>query len=300
MVSHICVVMAVYNRLNSVHNALHSWSLQTNKDFSIVVADDGSSDDIHQLIRLYEDKLSLHYYRHRHKNVAVVLNKGMAVAPKETTHVWHTDGDIIFNPKAVEAAYKHIEEYPERVIAGRYDWLPAMKITPYVVENDFQRIVRCELPRIEGIGGPPELKKDHRLQRHNEDFFDHKLMDSCKPVLGSNIIAPLKAMYAIGGLDEDIPGSNANDADTGWSLTDAGYHLLTCDEIIGYHQFHERHPERLQEGVRKALPYIFTKHNAPIPERWMPENAEQEIAEIKRILATRKPGLGWRPDEDNL
>lgn len=278
MSNHICVVMAVHNRFVSVDNALCSWAMQTWKDFSLVLADDGSSDDIHALIRLYEGQLNLQYYRQHYAqsgNVAVVLNKGTKLVPEETTHVWYTDGDIIFNPRAVEAAYGHLKEYPDTVITGRYDWLPAMDIVPSDVEMNFQAIVDCALldfdmptdqggARIDGV----KRRVDHRIVRMGEQWFDHQLLDSCKPLLGANVIVPYQAWHEMEGWDEHIPGCNANDADFGWCLTDLGYNLLTCDCIVGYHQYHQRDPKKLQEGVRKALPYIFSKHRVPIPERW--------------------------------
>jgi glycosyltransferase involved in cell wall biosynthesis len=264
---HICVVIAVYNRSDNVRMALHSWRWQTCQDFSIVVADDGSDEDILALAKQYDCQ----YYRQRYGNVAVMLNKGTTLAPDKTTHVWYTDGDILFNPEAMQKAYTHVKEYPERVITGRYDWLPAMRILPI---HDWDRILHCQLPRLDmetGMGGWEQSgllrNVDHRL-RDDPQFFEHKLLDSCRPLLGANVIIPLDAWFEIGGWDERIPGSNANDCDFGWDLTDAGYEMLTCGCVLGLHQYHPRDGEKLRAGVREALQYIYPKHGQEIPERW--------------------------------
>ena len=266
---HICVVMAVYNRWENVYHALLRWGEQTCQDFSLVVADDGSEDKILAVVR---DRFpQAYYYRHRHANVAAVLNKGTALAPEQTTHIWYTDGDIIFNPEAMQKAYTHVKEYPERVITGRYDWLPAMPILP---THDWAQILNCALPILPmetGWGGMEvtELKRnvDHRL-RDDPCYFEHKLLDNCRSLLGANVIIPIDAWFEVGGWDEHIPGSNANDCDFGWDLTDAGYEMLTCDCVFAVHQYHPRDGEKLRAGVREALQYIYVKHGEEIPKRW--------------------------------
>lgn len=252
--SHICVVMGVYNRAVNVRNALHSWSLQTRKDFSVVVVDDGSDDDILSVVREFDGVLATQFYRQprgTRKEEARALNKGTLLAPPQTTHIWYTDGDIVFNPKAMEAAYGHTEEYPKRVIAGRYDYLPQIEIAPEHFGILTGRITR----------------KDHRTRGSGANWFEHKLLPNCRAILGSNVIVPLAAWQESRGWDEHIPGDRAEDCDFGWSLSDAGYELLTCSCITGYHQWHPSAGVK-GEGLEKALPYIFRKHGEEVPDRW--------------------------------
>jgi len=267
---HICVVMIVHNRKANVRRALHAWSLQSHKDFSIVVADDGSTENILGLVKRYEDDLNIWYYRQLHvdeSSVAVNINQGSRVVPQKTTHIWYTDGDIIRDKDAMENAYKHIEEYPGRVIIGRYDWLPAMVITPMDIENSFQKIIDCELPLLEG-DGQVRRRLDHRLRR--ADCFDHNLLPSSAHILGANFIIPVQAFSDVGGWDEHIPGSNANDGDFGWMLTQAGYGSLAVNDITGYHMWHPRDPEALTEGTGIALIYLFRKRGVPVPDYYKP------------------------------
>lgn len=274
--SSICVVMAVHNRLPSVHRALHSWSLQTQKNFTLVLADDGSIVDIAGLVKIYRDSLCILYCRREEGgNGPAVLNKGTLLAPQETTHIWYTDGDIIFNNRAMEAAYRHIEEHPNRVIAGRYDWMPPMDFSPSDLEQDFQKFVDCGFPH--RGPGVPRRRFDHRVRGGRESsWFQHRLFDGCGAVLGANVIIPIQAWHDIGGWDEHIPGANANDCDFGWCLTDAGYRLLTCECIVGYHQWHPR-DSRVLALYKVSLPYIFRKHGREVPDQWKPYDTYREV-----------------------
>ena len=218
----ICVVMAVHNRIGSVRRALHSWSLQTRRDFSLVVADDASTDDIQGLVKEFGWAFNLIYGStggDTSKTVPVALNMGTKTALQhvEPTHIWYTDGDIIFHNNAMRAAYDHIEKYPGRVITGRYDWMPPMRFAPSDLEQNFQRFVNCEFP-LRPVKDPPKQRRpDHRTRgdRYGPKWFHHLLLDSCRPILGANLIIPLQAWHDVGGWDEYIPGANANDCDFG-------------------------------------------------------------------------------------
>jgi len=245
MTQHISVVMAVHNRIDNVHEALQYWAMQTRRDFTLVVADDASTEPIRELALKYSGSF---HVRHIYSGgivpckVAATLNAGTRATPPETTHLWYTDGDLLFPPNAIENAYRHIAKYRKRVIAGRYDWLSES-------------------------GERSNARADHRLTAHNIDFFDGHLLDSCRPILGANVIIPVKAWHDVGGWDENIPGANADDCDFGWCLTDAGYHLLTCNDITAYHQWHPRNAKELGR-YKESMPYIFRKHGEPVPEQY--------------------------------
>jgi len=278
MANHISVVMAVHNRISNVERSIYAWSLQDCKDFHIVVADDGSTDDIAGLCKKYAKRMELYYRRIEGVggNPAVALNAGVNTIHGRTTHIWFTDGDIIFNPHAMSHAYEDLLAFPGRVIAGRYDWMPPMKITLSDLRYRFQRFVNCQLPT-SGLNATMEKRADHRfkLAIAKGNWFAHKLLDDCRPVLGASVIIPVKAWWDIDGWDENIPGANANDHDFGWCLTDKGYKLLTCEEIIGYHQYHPRNIQFLDRW-KESMPYIFKKHGEPLPDEYKEFDTESK------------------------
>jgi len=270
MTNHISVVMAVHDRRENVERALYAWQLQDCKDFHVVVADDGSTEDIKGLCKKYAKVMELYYRRvgEKPQGCAVALNAGVNTVHGRTTHIWFTDGDLVFNTQAMTHAYQDLVAYPDRVITGRYDWMPPMKITLSDLKYRFNRFVNCQLPRM-GLDTNAEKRQDHRvkLAHPGTNWFDHNLLDNCKPVLGASVIIPVKAWWDVEGWDEHIPGANANDCDFGWCLTDKGYKLLTCESIIGYHQWHPRDAAFLAR-YKESMPYIFRKHGQPVPKEY--------------------------------
>ena len=62
----ITVIIATYNKIDWLEKVLYGYSVQTYKDFDIIIADDGSTEETKQLI----DRFKQDY-------------------PVEITHAWH-------------------------------------------------------------------------------------------------------------------------------------------------------------------------------------------------------------------
>lgn len=269
--NHICVVMAVHNRIYNVELALFSWAqLQDCEDFSIVVADDGSTDNIESVAYGFGLDFPVYYCRREEGgNVAANLNNGTRHCPPETTHIWYTDGDIIRQKDAMGWAYKHIEEYPNRTIIGRYDWLPPMVITRDDLWENFDKIIACELPRLDVPEKDQAYREDHRLT-NDPEAFEHKLEEHSGHILGANFIIPVQAFHDTGGWDEWLPGGNANDSDMGWMLTQAGYGSFSSNKLNGWHMWHPRDEAALAENAGISLVHIFRKRGQEVPDYYKP------------------------------
>ena len=282
----ITVVTTVYNRLPGLKLHLASLVLQKDApDFHVVVADDGSEADLTAYVLQVAKVLPVTYLRVPHGDPLLGVrtrNMGCAVVPRETTHIWLTDADIVFNPNAVFGAYKHLREEPNVVIAGRYDWMPNMAVTPEDLAERFEDFVNCRLPRLpmkpESQGGAEELPSGARADPRTRFgvWGDCVTTFDCKgATLGSNLIVPIEAWKQTGGYDENMPPAcNAGDAEFGFALEKCGWRNIHCDHIAGYHLYHERNILGLTLGVRKGIAYICQKYGVPFNPKNLPELPE--------------------------
>ena len=55
----ISIIVPVYNRASEIEEFLDSLTRQTSDDFDIVIVDDGSSDNLKEVINNYQEKLNL-------------------------------------------------------------------------------------------------------------------------------------------------------------------------------------------------------------------------------------------------
>ena len=56
------VIVPVYNRPNECEELLESLTHQTEKDFEVIIVEDGSSVPCREVVEQYADKLDVHYY----------------------------------------------------------------------------------------------------------------------------------------------------------------------------------------------------------------------------------------------
>ncbi len=78
---HFSIIIPVYNRPKEIDELLHSLTLQTyQKDFEIVIVEDGSVDDCKSTIEKYSEKLNIKYFFKENSGAGQSRNYGMQKA----------------------------------------------------------------------------------------------------------------------------------------------------------------------------------------------------------------------------
>ncbi len=262
----IAFVIPIYNRARNLQLVLHALLLQTDPFFSVVVADDGSTDNPAGVASEFTGKLNINLYSQEHKGyrVSKIRNLGASHVSQLTTHLWFIDSDVVLNPKAVEEAKLLIAEHPDLVIAGRYDWMPPMHIRCHDLETQWSTFVAGELPALEGQSdkytGGWEVKghRRHFDVRKNVDWSGQTITLCTGATLSGNLIVPIEAFKAVGGFDELIEGQG-QDCDFGKMLRREGIFMLFSEIIIGYHLYHYRDLEFCATSVKETIKYMAEK-----------------------------------------
>lgn len=98
MMPRISVVIPVYNRSWELRRALESLARQTERNFEIVVCDDGSTEDIRAVLEPFESQIEVRYQRiensggpARPRNVAINLARGEWIAFLDSDDWWDDD-----------------------------------------------------------------------------------------------------------------------------------------------------------------------------------------------------------------
>ncbi len=262
----IAFVVPIYNRAENLRLVLHGLLRQTDPFFTVVVADDGSTDSPKAVIDEYASLLDIKYCRQEHKGYRVsrVRNLGVSHVRPQTTHVWFIDSDVVLNPHAVEEARLLLIQHPGIVIAGRYDWMPPMRILPVDLEERWGAFVAGELPPL--AGQDDKFTGGHAVVGHHRHFDIRKTAqwDTGKillctgATLSGNLIVPRTAFSAVGGFDENIEGQG-QDCDFGKMLRRAEVQMMYSSTIIGYHLYHYRDLKFCATSVKKTIAYMKEK-----------------------------------------
>lgn len=237
------VIISIYNNFKFLNLVLAGFERQINKNFEIIIADDGSKKEVIEKIQQYILKSSLiikhvwHEDKGWRKNE--ILNK--AVKTSETDYIIFIDGDCIPHKSFVQ---EHLISKAENtILAGRRSNLSKFISDKLTYENVRAGILEKKFA-IAGLLFKSVIGGSHL---ENAVFFNSKhirkkinLKD--KGVLGSNFSLHKSDIMEINGFDERYTKpAVGEDTDIEYRLRNAGKKVKSVKHLaIQYHLFHNK------------------------------------------------------------
>lgn len=109
------VFIPTYNRAHYLPQCLDSILAQTYQDFEIVIVDDGSADDSHELLLDYQGRFpaKIHYHWHPgHANKGVAATSNLAILKSRGEYLAWTGSDDVWYPEKLELQIAQLEHDP--------------------------------------------------------------------------------------------------------------------------------------------------------------------------------------------
>ncbi|WHH57481.1 glycosyltransferase family A protein [Petroclostridium sp. X23] len=109
----VTIVTPTYNRAYILNNCYECLKLQTNKSFTWMIIDDGSTDNTEELVGKWKNEqvVNIVYYKKDNGGKASALN--MALDKVHTDYFVCLDSDDTFTPNAIELALNQLQEVKE-------------------------------------------------------------------------------------------------------------------------------------------------------------------------------------------
>jgi glycosyltransferase involved in cell wall biosynthesis len=197
----VSVIFTTYNQPQWLEKVLWGFSVQTHRDFEIIVADDGSGPETKELIERMRTETGMEITHVWHDDNGFqkcqILNK--AIVASRFAYLVFTDGDCIPAPDFLEWHVRLAER--DRFLSGGYVKLP-MDVSQaisreYIVSG---RATEASWLRQQGVG--PSMKL---LKLHKGAFFG-LVLDSLSPTRaswnGHNASTWKEHVLATNGFDE--------------------------------------------------------------------------------------------------
>ncbi|MEM6980905.1 MAG: glycosyltransferase, partial [Planctomycetota bacterium] len=231
--------MTTYNQPESLAKSLLSFSLQTDGDFDVLVADDGSDRRTAEVIERFSNSLMIRHVWHPDTGFAKceILNKAIAVSDHD--YLIFTDGDCIVARDFVAIHRRHAR--PGHFLSGTYNNLPA-SFGDIVSEHAITSGDAFELAWLRGRG-LPKSRMDWRMHRSQILKRVLNATTTTRPNWnGCNVSGWRRDLIAANGFDERM-GHGGLDRELGYRLNHAGIRgshvrflaiCLHCDHQRGY------------------------------------------------------------------
>ncbi len=238
------LIVAVYNKADNLRLVLAACARQSMREFEIIIADDGSSQDVMDVVEEARTSSPVpiqhlwHEDRGWRKNV--MLNNGIRAARSE--YLVFIDGDCLPACRFMEDHWTAREQ--GRVLLGRRvetsaRWTGALTADA-VASGRFERIGVQEL--LDGLRG--EMLRVEDGYRISSRFVRRMLRRNVRGMLGSNFSAWKKDLEAINGFDEEYDGPGCGeDSDVQYRLGLIGVTGKSLRNLaIQFHLWHPRTP----------------------------------------------------------
>ncbi len=110
------IIVPVYNRIDEVDDLLKSLTEQTNKDFEIVLVEDGSSMPCEEAVNKYKEYISIQYFYKDNEGRSIARNYGLERAIGD--YFIFFDSDCVIPPKYFEILSNALDKNPLDCFGG--------------------------------------------------------------------------------------------------------------------------------------------------------------------------------------
>ncbi|MBE0551744.1 MAG: glycosyltransferase [Ignavibacterium sp.] len=244
------VIAAFYNNIHYLKLVLAGFERQSEKNFELVIADDGSNEEIVREIESIASNYSFRIKHIWHPDKGFRKNKilNQAILASSSDYLIFIDSDCVPHSNFVEAHLK--EKESNTVLTGRRVNL-SQKITNELTEQEIRNgfLENQYLIIIEdGLFGKSfDVEKGFYIKNK---FLRKTLNKKYRGLLGCNFSLYKKDLLDINGFDERYEApSIGEDSDVEFRLSLNGVKVKSLNHIaVQYHLYH-----KLQERLQKNL-----------------------------------------------
>lgn len=201
------VIIPVYNRPQEVEELLDSLTQQTQKNFELVIVEDGSSEDCRSVVDRYTDQLDIRYFYKDNSGPGDSRNFGMAKAKGD--YLLFFDSDCLIPPHYFETVESFLQQHPLDAYGG--------PDTAHESFSNTQKAINYAMTSVITTGGV--RGKENKLDNYQPRSF--------------NMGVSREVYEAVGGYGDIHPGE---DPDLSYRIMQAGFSIGLIADAYVYHK----------------------------------------------------------------
>ena len=232
------LIICIYNQAPQLRRVFETIATQSTTDFDIIIADDGSADNVETVINDFRNKhpdFSLTHLWHEDKGFykTIILNKAFKAAGGDYLIV--IDGDMLLHRQFIENHLRYARK--DRVLCGFRGVKLGKEITRELVGGKRQlnqNPLRLFWQALRG-----KLEEGSRgIVIHNQ-WLRSLIARRSKRLAGCNFSTYRENLFRVNGMDESILTYGFEDFELGHRLTLGGIHITDVTRCCNtYHLYH--------------------------------------------------------------
>ncbi len=253
------IVMPAYNAERTIRSAIESVLQQTQSEFELIVADDGSTDRTQSIVRSFADdgRISLISLQHGGPSAA----RNAAIAQAKGQFVCFLDSDDLWLPRYLEVMVAALRANPNAAVAYTDAW---------ILYDTVKRIARGTAM---GALQPPVVPDDPT------EFLRALLVYGNFVYYAATVRR--EVVVDLEGFNEDLRGPE--DYELWLRIAAGGYSFVRCDELLAVYRRREGQITADPATIDRALPKVFglvaREYDVPDDLRALAARREREYAD---------------------
>lgn len=287
----VVVVIPVYNRSQVVSRTLGALAAQTYPPhlLTVVVADDGSEEDIARVVEQWSPPFSRLYVRQQHDGFGAGRARNLGARSVESDVIVFLDSDAIVGPDFVANHVRWHQGNSKAVVIGGRVHLSATGLEPDQLAN----------AAVDLDARPFEDRTDFRsvLSRRTSRF--QATDEAYRAFVSVNVSVAAGLFHATGGFEERFRWWGSEDSELGWRLWQSGavfiddpaarvYHQLD-DDTAGGEEGRQRARELNRGLLTSLVPQRFYRKGLPDPSPEVPK-----VTVLVNDVPSGAPASIWR------
>ncbi|MPZ52953.1 MAG: glycosyltransferase [Acidimicrobiia bacterium] len=224
------VVIPVFERVALLERTLAGLSNQTQDPMVVVVADDGSTEDVGAAVARWSTQLPLVSVRQERRGYGAGRARNLGAAQIEGADtLLFLDADCVPHPDLVKAHAAWHAASSHLVTVGIREHVELRNVQPEAISSG-------ELDLTAGAGGwLQDFRRKLGRRTHDLEYGD----EAFRSFVSSNVAVDASLFHTVGGFSEDFSRWGGEDTELGWRLWQEGAIFVIADKAIIYHQLDE-------------------------------------------------------------
>lgn len=249
------LIVNVYNQAKQLDLLLESALKQTEQNFEIVVADDGSSDGTEGIVEKWKDRLQIRKVWHEDRGFyrTIILNSAAKMA--ESDYLIFVDGDMILHHRFIEMHLKYA--HPQRVMCGWRGSKIKEALTQRLLRKEVTFSTKTSSVFWRGLKG--QVIKPFRTTIIENPLLRKIVCKERHHVGGCNFAMHKKNYELCNGMDETILQYGYEDHEIGLRLRNNGIEAVGIRNCAN--TYHLEHGKSDNPNIKDVLARIYAnKH----------------------------------------
>lgn len=290
-----CIIVPVYNRVDLLSRTLAGISAQTYPAdlMAVVIADDGSEEDVSAVAEAFQSGLNLSVVTQAHRGYGAGRARNLGASRADADLLVFFDADCIPDPQAVErhATWHHLAD--NVVVIGSRHHVDTSTLRMDDIKGDPSELRRLSFGTATPSAGdwPSD---DFRNVLHRRSSRLRNGDEAFRSLVSSNFSVRRDVFAEVDGFSADFERWGGEDTELGWRLWNSGIFFVDDPTAAIYHQTQvDEGPDNWRTASRAANDGLI---QSKIPHRFY-RQAITGISEAPKVSVVVPQPVDERLDE---